>query len=202
MGAAEDKQALRQALRAAAAQLDEGALAAGDAAMAKRLQALDVWREAKTVFCYVSVRTEPGTRALIAAALAAGKRVCVPRCLGGAVMEARAIPALEVLKPAGYGLLEPDDAMPRVPPQAIDLVVAPCVAADRLGYRLGNGAGYYDAYLPKVRCPVVCLCRAPLLQAKLPREAFDVPVTLVVSENEVLGPFAHEDTGRARDAHV
>lgn len=143
---------------------------------------LEQWQAAETIFCYVSVNAEPDTRRLIENALAAGKRVCVPRCLGGGVMEGRQVTALSQLKPAPFGLLEPDVSAPLIPPQELDLVVAPCVAADREGWRLGYGGGYYDRYLPRVACPVICLCRGRLLQQQLPHGPMDIQATGVLTE--------------------
>lgn len=179
----EDKHTLRSELRKTAAALRPAYLAQSNAAICRTLVALEEWKQAKTLFCYVSFGTEPETRPLIEAAFADGKRVCVPRCRPGGVMEARQIRALSELRPAPFGLREPDADAPLVPAQELELVVAPCVAADADCWRLGNGGGYYDRYLPAVRCPVVCLCRGKLLQQSLPRAAHDIRVAMVLTED-------------------
>jgi len=53
------------------------------AAMTQQLFALPAWRQAGTVFCFVSMRDEPDTTAILQQALVSGKRLCVPRCLPG-----------------------------------------------------------------------------------------------------------------------
>ena len=94
------KAALRREIAARQKEWTPAYLRASDAAIVRRVLALPAWAEAAWVFAYVSVRREPDTRALIRAALAAGKRVAVPRCLGDGVMEAREIRSLDALAPA------------------------------------------------------------------------------------------------------
>ena len=56
------------------------------AAMTQQLFALPAWRQAGTVVCFVSMRDEPDTTAILQQALVSGKRLCVPRCLPGPPM--------------------------------------------------------------------------------------------------------------------
>lgn len=159
-----------------------------DRAIARALLALPEWQRAGRIFSYVSVRAETDTRGILRAAFAAGKRVAVPMCSSGGQMQAREIASPDVLVPGRFGLPEPDARTPVAPPESIDLVIAPCVAADRRGFRLGRGGGYYDRYLRLVRCPVICVCRGDALMDALPAEAHDVPVDIIVTELEVLRP--------------
>ncbi len=182
MGLKERKAAMRAAVQAQVDALADGYLQESDAAITAALLARPELAAAGTVFCYVSMGREPDTRALIEELLRAGKTVCVPRCLGGGVMETRRIDSFDALHPAPFGLLEPGEDSPLVPPEGIELVVAPCVAADKNGGRLGHGAGYYDRFLAKVRCPVVCLCRGALLQEEVPAGPRDVVMDLVLTE--------------------
>ena len=79
------------------------------AAMTQQLFALPAWRQAGTVFCFVSMRDEPDTTAILQQALVSGKRLCVPRCLPGndGRMELVEITSLNDLQPGRYGILEP-----------------------------------------------------------------------------------------------
>ncbi len=157
-----------------------------DHGIEERFMNLAAWKTARTVFSYVSVRAEPSTRRIMAATLAAGKRLCVPRCEGSGIMRPREILSLEDLHPAPFGLLEPGEDAPIVPAEQIELAIVPCVAADRQGHRLGHGGGYYDRYLANLRCPTVCLCRGRALLPALPVEEHDVRVKMVLTEAELL----------------
>jgi 5-formyltetrahydrofolate cyclo-ligase len=68
----------------------------------------------------------------------------------------------------------------------IDLIILPIVAVDSLGYRLGQGGGYYDytlANLPKT----TILCGVGYdfqqLSFSLPHEAHDIQLDYYVSDN-------------------
>lgn len=147
------------------------------------LTSLPVYRTAAVIFAYVSVGHEPDTRALIYESLAAGKQVCVPFCFAKGIMEAREIKALDDLQNGKYGIPEPGGNCPIVPPGQIDLVVAPCVCADREGYRLGYGGGFYDRWLEKSRARTSVLCYAEMVVDAVPREAHDISVEMVITEH-------------------
>lgn len=179
----EDKAALRRRLRAEAARLPEAYLAASNAALFRRVTALDAYRGADTIFTYVSINRECDTRRIIAHAMAAGKRVYVPRCHGGGVMDACMLESLEQLRPAAMGLLEPGPGAAVLPLAALAFTLVPCLAADRQGHRLGQGGGYYDRALPKLGGAVVCLCRGRLVQSALPADPWDARPGMVLTED-------------------
>ncbi len=183
----QEKAILRQALREQTQALPEDYLARSDQGIAETLLTLDLWKQARTVFLYVSVGKEPDTRALLTAAWKAGKTAAVPRVLPDGIMEARVIRTLDDLTESNFGIPEPGANSPLLPPDALELIVVPCVAADRQGNRLGHGGGYYDRYLAKTNCPSVCLCRARLLQTALPHGALDRVVDFIITEKELLG---------------
>ncbi len=176
------KRELRQELRRLTKDLDEAYVRYSNEGIEELLYLLPEWKAARTVFLYISMGNEPHTHGIFHAAVSSGKRVGVPRCLGNGIMEAREVKDMDKLTPKSFGILEPNEEAPLVAPGEFDLVVAPCLAADQHCYRLGNGGGYYDRFLPSVKCPVICLCRGRLLQTSLPKEEFDVPVDMVLTE--------------------
>lgn len=180
------KSELRRELGRARKAWTQDHLAASDLAITARVLALPEWQKAACVFIYVSVRTEPDTHRLIRAALEAGKRVAVPLCGAPGQMDAREIASLDGLMPHAFGLLEPSETAPIVPPEDFDLAVIPCVAADERGYRLGHGGGYYDRYLPKMNCRLICLCRGRELLPEVPVEPTDAPMDMIITENRII----------------
>uniref|UniRef100_UPI0025D964C2 5-formyltetrahydrofolate cyclo-ligase n=1 Tax=uncultured Parolsenella sp. TaxID=2083008 RepID=UPI0025D964C2 len=71
----DNKQILRTQLKAMRRGLGPSLRASVDAALARRVLGLPQWEAAPIVLAYLSVREEVDTRALVASALAAGKRV-------------------------------------------------------------------------------------------------------------------------------
>lgn len=72
------------------------------------------------------------------------------------------------------------------------IVLVPCLAADRAGFRLGYGGGYYDRFLEQnaQSClTIACVPEELLLDCgEIPIENHDCPVDLVVTEQEIIKP--------------
>lgn len=147
-----NKAALRKALLARRA-----ALPAAEAARLSRLIQAHIlntpaWQSARQVLIYSPIRNEVDTALLFADALATGKQALFPRCLAGqtGIMELAAASGPEDLRPAAFGILEPDPKRcPALRGEDLhpDIAVLPGVGFDRQGFRLGYGAGYYDRAL-------------------------------------------------------
>lgn len=147
-----------------------------------RVLASDAFRNAKVLFCYVSVLPEPDTRRLIEEALRSGKTVCVPYCRTAAQMDAVRILDLSELKPGAYGIPAPGEESGPFEKERIDLCIVPCLSAGRDGTRLGHGGGYYDRFLADVKAPKICLCYRELLTEDLPAEETDIRMDAVVTD--------------------
>lgn len=155
------------------------------AGMARQLLSSESWRCAGTVFCFLSLADEPDTYPLLRAALAQGKRLCVPRVRRGGQMDAVLLPSLDRLVPGVLGIPTPDAALHTVlAPAEIDLAVIPCLTAAETGARLGHGGGYYDRFLAAYPHEAVLLCAEALLTpvAALPAGPLDVPVHTILTE--------------------
>ena len=147
--------------------------------------ALPELETARTVLLFYGVGKEPDTRGLIGELLGRGKTVALPRCLSGRRMEARAVTGPDDLRPGAYGIPEPGEACPVVARERIDLILTPNLCCDKQGYRLGHGAGYYDRYLEGYTGVTAALCPEERLREELPRDEFDLPVRLVLTETQV-----------------
>jgi 5-formyltetrahydrofolate cyclo-ligase len=181
-----DKKTLREELMARESAFPPDYIAKSNAGIAASLLALPEFYSAKTILFFYSIWSEPDTHALINAALAQGKTVCLPESRPHGIMVARKIGSLDELVPARYGIPAPTAEMPEILPEDIDLIIVPSVAFDLDGYRLGHGGGYYDRYLPRSRAFRCGLAREQMLLPRVPRDEFDVAVDCVITEERVL----------------
>ena len=189
MTVADDKVRLRRAAIAARRSLAVGVQGAGEAVRDHLLAALDgIDIEAgAAVAAYWPKDDEIDTRPTLVALDARGYRCALPVVLGrgNALIFRRWTPAT-VLQPATFGLLEPPvDAVEAVP----RMVLVPLLAFDGAGYRLGQGAGYYDRTLALLRSggAVTAIGVAFSAQevADLPRENHDERLDAIVTETGV-----------------
>ncbi len=137
-----------------------------------------------TVMVFCGVGREPDTAPLIRLLLERGQRVALPVCLPGRRLEARVITGESQLVPGKFGIPEPDFTCPAVSHEEIGAVLVPGLIADRDGYRLGYGGGYYDRWLANYQGFTAMVCPKERLMDQLPREEFDRPVNLVLTDEE------------------
>ena len=178
------KREQRAAALAARRAMSAEARAAAGAAICERLEALPELRRARTVLSYMALPDEADLSALHERLRRRGVRLLFPLSLPGGVMEAR---EPRGWKTGPYGILEPDAALsPLVPPEEIDLVLAPCVAFDAQRGRLGHGAGFYDRYLPRcVNAAVIAAAFECQRLARVVTDAHDRRMDAVVTEAAV-----------------
>ena len=188
MELAEQKQALRAAVRARSRTLDDAYQQTASAAICRHLTAQSAYQNAAVVLAFVGTKLEIDTEALLRSVWADGKTLCVPRCKDDYLMDLCAIRSYDDLEPGAYGILEPKADCPLVPAQDVDFAVIPCVTFDRGGNRLGQGGGYYDRFLPQLTCPTFLVCRQKLVVEHVPTQAHDCRCDYLVTENGVFSP--------------
>ena len=182
-GEQEDKAVLRARLLAARA-----ALAPDDRREAGRLirdalLELPALQMAGTVAAYYSIGAEPDTRGLVFALWKRGTYVLLPRLQPDGDLDWASYEGPDSLVPGPRGLAEPGEP-PRGPGAVAraDVVLAPALAVDRAGNRLGRGGGSYDRALARVGplIPVIALLYDDELLARVPAEPHDTPVRAAV----------------------
>ena len=146
---------------------------------------------ARGIACYVSKDTEVDTRVLIRTTIDRRKRVLIPVVKKGEVelFFSEITDLGKELAPGTFGILEPrPEYVRQVDLDAIDLMFVPGIAWDKEGYRLGWGRGYFDRVMQKLPSHVKTVGLAFNLQLinRVPRDQFDVPVDMVVTESRVI----------------
>ncbi|MEG1916654.1 MAG: 5-formyltetrahydrofolate cyclo-ligase [Muribaculaceae bacterium] len=70
----------------------------------------------------------------------------------------------------------------------IDLIIVPAVALDRVGNRIGRGKGFYDRLLTGSKATKIGVIYDFQLVDYIAREAHDVALDYVITENEIIKP--------------
>jgi 5-formyltetrahydrofolate cyclo-ligase len=156
-------------------------------ALTERLVALPQYSAARAVLATMSIGSEWSTAGFLARADADGKVLVLPRVSPPPRrLELYAIGDLRRdLVPGVWDIPEPDPARcERVAFDTVDFALVPALAVDRGGYRLGYGAGYFDGLLAGRKARPFCVTALPaaFIVDRLPNEAHDVPVDLVLDE--------------------
>jgi 5-formyltetrahydrofolate cyclo-ligase len=158
------------------------------AAICDRLMELDVFRHARAIHSYLPMRSEVSTLTLVRAALAAGKGVMVPLMEPGEQTPRHGWISAADLEQPGRGALGtplPAQAAP-ADPAICDLIVVPLLAFDRSCFRIGYGKGHYDRLLTGLHASAVGVAFAAQELPTIPADPWDVPLSAIITENEVI----------------
>ena len=158
-----------------------------------RFMAMPEYKAASTVMWYVDAGSEVRTRHILPEILGEGKRIVVPYCIVETnQLELFVLEDMAELGEGAHKILEPRDDVRTFPgkivqPEDLDLVMVPGTAFDPNGGRMGQGKGYYDRLLSRVRPEVLLVAMAFECQMfpEIPVAAHDVFMDLVISEKQV-----------------
>jgi 5-formyltetrahydrofolate cyclo-ligase len=154
--------------------------------MAALLFETDMWKQAKSIFCFVSMPNEPDTSFILQEALIHGKTLCVPRIIGHGIMETVVLRSADELVKGKMGIYEPDKTLKELLDfSEIELAVIPCLSVAENGSRLGRGGGYYDRFLEKFRGTSIAICAEKLIlpASEIPIEEHDKKADFILTEN-------------------
>jgi 5-formyltetrahydrofolate cyclo-ligase len=158
-----------------------------------RLVQLPEYRAAKTAMWYLDCRSELRTRHALPSVLASDKKIVVPYCtvddFGANKLGLWWLESIDELVVGKWNILEPprdrwEEPGKEFQPEQLDIVIVPGVAFSRSGGRMGNGQGYYDRLLNRVRpdCTLIGLCYECQLIDDLIVGPHDVFMDKVVTE--------------------
>ncbi|MBD7956428.1 5-formyltetrahydrofolate cyclo-ligase [Microbacterium sp. Sa4CUA7] len=190
------KRALRAELRERRQLLSDQARTTAEEGVHRQLDALLARTDVRSISCFLSTPTEPGTRSFVNAAIERGIRVLLPVTrIDGLLDWTVATPDGDVTDGL-FGLPEPvGELLGPIAVNDVDLLVIPAAAVDHRGMRLGWGRGYFDKTLGSMeRCPpVYAVIYDSELIDEVPRDVHDQPVSGVVTPTQtiVLSPQRH-----------
>ncbi len=154
------------------------------ARIVRNILSLPEFNRAERVLLYCPVRGEPDVSPLFEKVLERGSRLILPR-VSGEELELVYVEDLSLLSPGSYGIPEPSSGEV-ADPEDVDFAVVPGLVFDRQGYRIGFGKGYYDRLLKKIRAPKAGVAYSFQVLGRVPKEEWDEPVDLIVTEKGVI----------------
>jgi 5-formyltetrahydrofolate cyclo-ligase len=185
----EVKDEFRAALRAARRARSPRLRAEAAAALVDVVGSIPALADAACVAAYSARPTEPDTGPLLEALAARGTEVLLPVLGAGLQREWARYAGLDDLRERAPGR-PPEPSTPSLGAAGLaraDVVIAPALAVDTSGTRLGQGGGWYDRALEHARpgTPVVAVVFAEELYdaatRPLPHEAHDRRVDLAAT---------------------
>ena len=183
----ENKKAIRTRCREIVKGLSPEYIEESSRKIADLILATDTYKDAKTIFCYMSMNGEPVTDAIIEQALQDGKRVGIPLCVGPHEMVVKEYTSGDELARGAFGIREPLAEATEITADEFDLAIVPCVACSKDGRRIGHGAGYYDRFLSASGFNKISLCFEKLLTEDIPLEETDIYMDGVATEDAIYG---------------
>jgi 5,10-methenyltetrahydrofolate synthetase len=149
------------------------------------LAAWEAFQNAKSILTYMPIRDEVNLRPLLTEY--PQKRWLLPRIIPG---EAGRMsfhpydPNNLIVHP--FGMAEPAPHLLQVSPAEIQLVLAPGLAFDRNGWRLGYGGGFFDRFLRDFAGVSVGVVYRALLLESVPHGKYDIPMNWLVTEDRLI----------------
>jgi 5-formyltetrahydrofolate cyclo-ligase len=188
----EKKAQIRRDVIALRDALDPAERAAASAAIRARLAALPQVSGARTVLAFAAFGSEVDLDPLLDNLIARGVGVFLPFVVGFSPPElgiARVKDLRADLVPGRFGIREPDPARRReARSDRLDVVIAPGVAFDAAGRRIGYGAGFYDRLIAGLRpgTPVIAAAFACQVLPRVPATTHDMNVDAIVTERATI----------------
>lgn len=159
----------------------------------KELVQTKAYREAKSIWTYVSMPREVQTFPLIEAAWEDGKQVAVPKVIGSDTLQFIELTSYDQLEEGYFHVLEPSYGKRAEDENA--LIVMPGVAFDLAGNRIGYGRGFYDRYLSDHPSHPTCALSFDFaLQDSIPSEEQDVRPDLIITDRRMIHVRREQET--------
>lgn len=173
------KTTLRNELRLVIRNLPQAYFSLAGKKIGNHLFDSEIYKKAKNIMCFVSVKGEPDTMPILKGILNDGKRLFLPVIRDSEIFAAEAEDFDFAI--GKYNIPEPKGKI--ISKDEIDLVLLPCLSANMTGARLGKGGGYYDRFLEDYRGVTAVVCAKKLLRNDIPMEDHDKRCEYILTED-------------------
>jgi len=177
------KDSLRQQVRSVLRSMTAPQRAHASEQACHLLQQQPLWRTAKSILFYAPLPEELDVWPAVAIALAEGKTAALPRFNpeSGGYIPCQVSDLAEDLRAGKFGIREPAGHCAEVTVKGLDLILAPGVAFDSHGRRLGRGKGFYDQLLANVRGTICGVAFDEQIVQEIPVRPHDISVNCILT---------------------
>lgn len=140
--------------------------------LVKKIRELPCYKSAQNVMLFYPTKFEINLLPL----LKDNKKFYFPKVEGKALL---VCPHCDKYEKSSFNIMEP--CSKPVNTDILDLVIVPALMADKEGYRLGYGGGFYDRFLATLKIKTLTALPKELVIEKLPRDEFDIPIDNVIT---------------------
>ena len=147
--------------------------------ISEKILKTDIYKNSKVIMLFYPKENEVNTLHIMDKALSDGKTVVFPVT----DKENKAlIPTIYngSFKKGAFGIYEPLGE--EISKNEIDFAIVPALSADKEGYRLGYGGGYYDRFLKDFKGKKIVVLFFELMSDELPRDEFDIKADLIITD--------------------
>jgi 5-formyltetrahydrofolate cyclo-ligase len=174
---------LRSKIRARLDKISAAARNVSSLQLRAKLKEQAFFQNAAVILFFAPLPDEIDLWPLLPETLAAGKIVALPQFDAATqsyvVRRVQNLP--DEIVPGQFLVREPKSSCAKIPPDKIDLALAPGVAFDLSGNRLGRGRGFFDRLLAEVRGVKCGIAFEKQIVEKIPAAAHDVRVDFILT---------------------
>lgn len=175
----------RAHLSALRASIDENARKEKSIAICEKIAALPEFEKCDALLIYAPIKSEADPTYLFEIAKEKSIRVAFPISIKDSFeLDFRFVDSLDSLCSGAYGIREPHSDAPRATFTEKSICIVPALAFDSAGNRLGYGKGFYDRFLKGFNGLSIGITYQELKCSALPYERTDVPVDIIITDQE------------------
>ncbi len=181
-----DKNILREQIKKQRKALSHEQITGMSEKITAHVTASAAYKNSRCICVYIAAFNEPRTIPLIKAALADGKRICIPVSdTDTFTLTLSYIEKTDELISGAYGIPEPE-TIDIADPADVDLILVPGIVFDENGSRIGFGKGFYDRLLAGTASTKIGICYSFQICGGISADTHDIPMDMLATEKGVI----------------
>lgn len=154
-----------------------------DKAIRDKLYSLDIFKNASSIFTYLSVKDEVDTKEIIKMAWKMEKKVYIPKITDDKKMIPVLLDSFDSLSVDKYNI---ESSKNSITTKNIDISLVPGLSFDKNKYRIGYGGGFYDNFIKEFKSFYVGLFYDISESFNLKIEENDQKLDMIITDKKII----------------